>query len=79
MKANDFATFCIEHGDKIRVQIANPFGFDVKQRKTLKEKGCFFLNNEDGVWFFDANNVDDYKKMCRSLRGFQMENFTYLK
>lgn len=79
MKANDYAKFCLEQGDRIRIEISNPFGFGIKQKNILKEKGCFFINNEDAVWYFDASNLEEYKEKCKSLRGFEMENFQIVR
>lgn len=79
MKTNDYAKFCLKQGDRIRVEISNPFGFGVKQKNILKEKGCFFMNNEDAVWYFEAGNLEEYKEKCKSLKGFEMENFQIVR
>ena len=72
MKLTSYTKFYLEQGKEIVLVISNPYGFDEKQKKQLENAGARF-DNERG-WVVDMNK-ENYKGICKKLKGFQMECF----
>ena len=72
MKITSYTKFYLEQGKEIVLVIANPYGFNAVQTKTIEDAGARF-DNERG-WVVDMNK-NNYKDICKKLKGFEMDCF----
>ena len=74
MTLTSYAEYCLKEGDKLKVYIfGNP---NKTPRQLAAMRNCDAkYDTQRGRWFVEMTK-DNYKAICKELRGLKMECFT---
>jgi len=69
MKVTDYTLHLINEYKKVRIYIANFYGFTEQQTARLLKAGC---KHDQGGYYFDTCGIESFHHIAENLAGFTM-------